>query len=144
MAPKGQIAENFHATCVAWDGQGVLIIGPSGAGKSSLALELMGFGAILVADDRTDLRLVDEQVIASSPPEIHGQIEARGVGILAAETTANAPVRLVVDMGVKEPDRLPQLHSKAILGQTIPLLNSSGHAGFAAALWQYLKGGRIQ
>ena len=43
----------LHATCVAVDGRGLLILGPSGSGKSALALQLIALGAQLVADDRT-------------------------------------------------------------------------------------------
>ncbi|MDX5349528.1 MAG: serine kinase, partial [Paracoccaceae bacterium] len=49
MTPGPQIV---HATSVAVDGRGLLILGPSGAGKSSLALRLIALGARLVADDR--------------------------------------------------------------------------------------------
>ena len=43
--------ENLHASFVAINGRGVLILGPSGAGKSALALQLIAFGAKLVAGD---------------------------------------------------------------------------------------------
>ena len=56
---------NIHATCIriaragkvfgAPASAGVLILGESGAGKSDLALRLIGRGAELVADDRTEL-----------------------------------------------------------------------------------------
>jgi len=42
----------IHASCVAVDGKGLLITGASGSGKSALALQLMAFGAHLIADDR--------------------------------------------------------------------------------------------
>ncbi|RME65602.1 MAG: aldolase, partial [Alphaproteobacteria bacterium] len=47
--------ERVHGTCVAIDGAGVLILGPSGAGKSDFALRLIDEGAVLVADDYTDV-----------------------------------------------------------------------------------------
>ena len=34
----------LHATTIALEGQGLMILGPSGSGKSSLALELMAVG----------------------------------------------------------------------------------------------------
>jgi len=40
-----------HASCVDFDGKGVLILGASGSGKSSLALACMSLGARLVGDD---------------------------------------------------------------------------------------------
>ena len=51
----------LHATCIAWQGRGVLIRGPSGSGKSALALGLMAHGAVLVADDRVKLSLQNGQ-----------------------------------------------------------------------------------
>ena len=53
----------IHATCVAIEGRGVLIVGPSGSGKSDLALRLIDRGAALVADDYTDLN-VDGRALA--------------------------------------------------------------------------------
>jgi len=40
-----------HATCVAFEGKGVLLRGPSGCGKSDLALRAIAEGARLIADD---------------------------------------------------------------------------------------------
>ncbi|MEF9600929.1 HPr kinase/phosphatase C-terminal domain-containing protein, partial [Paracoccus sp. PXZ] len=72
----------LHASCIAHRGRGLLILGPSGAGKSTLALEMMAFGATLVADDRTILRREGGRIVADAPDSIRGRIEARGVGIL--------------------------------------------------------------
>ena len=38
----------LHATAVAVDGSGLLILGPSGSGKSSLAIEILALGADLI------------------------------------------------------------------------------------------------
>ena len=47
------MTENIHATTVAIENKGILIVGKSGAGKSDLALRLiMNKNAILVADVR--------------------------------------------------------------------------------------------
>jgi len=53
MGAQAARSEIRHATTVAVAGRGLMIEGPSGSGKSALALELMAFGAELVADDRT-------------------------------------------------------------------------------------------
>ncbi|SDX31272.1 Hpr(Ser) kinase/phosphatase [Roseicitreum antarcticum] len=131
-----------HASCVACPGaQGagaVLILGPSGAGKSTLALMLMSHGAQLVADDRTILRITDTDVTASAPEAIAGQIEARGVGILRAVPCAQAPVRLVVDMGRVEDARLPPARWHLLGPHAIPLLHKAETVGFPAAVWQYM------
>ncbi len=131
-----------HASCVAFQNSAVLIIGPSGAGKSALALQLMGFGAALVSDDRTSLRQQEGTLIASAPTAIKGLIEARGVGVLRAETSVHAFVRLVVDLEHEEQERLPPQRNYNLLGETLPLLHKVTAAHFAAAILQYLKGGR--
>ena len=136
--------EIIHANCVTFAvGFGVLIIGPTGSGKSGLALELMSRGAMLVSDDRTCLFLNDGQVMATCPPAIRGQIEARGVGILASETASAASVRLVVDLGTMEVDRLPPMRAVRFLGQSIPLLHNSLSGYFPAMILQYVQGGRV-
>ena len=72
----------LHATTVSVAGRGLLILGPSGAGKSALALELISRGAVLVADDRTQVVVEGDTLTASVPTAIAGLIEARGVGLL--------------------------------------------------------------
>ncbi|WP_456388308.1 HPr kinase/phosphorylase [Profundibacter sp.] len=132
----------LHASCVSYQTAAVLIVGTSGAGKSALALQLMALGAELVSDDKTCVRCRDGEVIATAPPTIKGLIEARGIGILMADTCAAAVVRLVVDLEHDEQDRLPPHRNYNLLGQTLPLLHNVKAAYFAAAILQYLKGGR--
>ncbi|KDB02642.1 HPr kinase [Defluviimonas sp. 20V17] len=128
---------------MALDGRGVLILGPSGAGKSGLALQLMALGARLVADDRTRLSARAGSLIARAPAAIAGRIEARGLGILAADAVGEAVVALAVDLGQTETDRLPPDRRLTLMGCTVPLCHgiSSGH--FPAAIVQYLRAGRI-
>lgn len=132
----------LHASAVALGRRGLLILGRSGSGKSSLALELMALGACLVADDRTVVRAVGGHVVASCPPSIRGRIEARGVGILAAEAASEVPLVLAVDMDRAETERLPPNRSLEILGVRLPLLHKSDSRHFPAALLQYLRAGR--
>jgi HPr kinase/phosphorylase len=134
--------QTLHASCVALGNFAVLIRGASGAGKSALALELMAYGAMLIADDQTILRHSDQGVIVECPPSIRGRIEARGVGILAATGRARAILRLVADLDGCEQDRLPPRREIDVLGCTIPLLYPTPNAHFAPAILQYLKGGR--
>ena len=135
--------EIVHASCVSWNGDAVLIKGPAGSGKSAIALELMAYGALLVADDQTELRLFGDQIIARCPASIHGQIEARNAGILAADTVASARVVLIVDLATTETQRLPPFRHSLLLGQKTPLLHRSVHTHFSAVILQYMKGGRI-
>ncbi|MES2666380.1 MAG: HPr kinase/phosphatase C-terminal domain-containing protein [Pseudomonadota bacterium] len=132
----------LHASCVAVQGRGVLILGPSGAGKSGLALQLMGFGAQLVADDRTILRREGDGLLATCPPALAGMIEARGIGILNARPLAQAGVALVVDLGQPETDRLPPPRTITLLGLEVDLVLQSQNDHFAAAVLLYLAAGR--
>lgn len=133
-----------HASCVAVNGRGLLILGPSGAGKSALALHLMAFGASLVADDQTEIWTDGHQLYARSPLAIHGLIEARGVGILHAPALPQAEICLCVDLGQTETDRLPPLRYVSLLGHTLrlvlgPLAQRPGDPHFPAAILCYLK-----
>ncbi|SIS59792.1 Hpr(Ser) kinase/phosphatase [Roseivivax lentus] len=131
-----------HASCVAFAGRACLIRGASGSGKSTLALELMACGATLVADDRTILRRAGGQVRARAPEAIRGLIEARHVGLLRAEVSDDVPLALIADLDRTETDRLPPHRTETILGCALPLLHKIPDPGFAAAIRQYLQGGR--
>ena len=128
----------LHASCVAYDGRAVLILGKSGAGKSSLALQLLGLGCDLVADDQTP---IDPDLTARCPNAIAGKIEARGVGILAAPHVT-ATIALVVDLDTEETERLPAWHNLHLHDSNLPLLRKSNAIHFPFAILQYLKHGR--
>jgi hypothetical protein len=102
-----------HGTAVAIDGRGILILGPSGSGKSRLACDLLfhaseaGRDAALIGDDRVHLRRESAQVFAKGHPEIAGQLEIRGRGIMAVRTVPEAPVGFVVRISGDE-ERLPE------------------------------------
>ena len=132
----------MHASCVAYDAGGILIKGCSGSGKSSLALALMAYGAALVSDDQTLLQLRDDWPTASAPPNLRGVIEARGIGLLAAKTAAQTRVTLVVDLDHTEPERLPPNRTTLVLDQPVALLHKVDTPYFAAAILQYLTGGK--
>jgi len=132
----------LHATCVSWNGLAVLITGPSGSGKSGLALQLMAYGCDLVSDDGTCVINRGGDLLVSAPDTIRGRIEARGIGLLAADVQPAARLILVVDLGQLETRRLPEWHSTEILGRTLPLLHRVESAHFPAAILQYLKAGR--
>lgn len=102
------ILQTLSATCVAIQGSGVLLLGKSGAGKSDLALRLIDRGAVLVADDQVMLTLRDGTIMASSPPNINGLLEARDLGIFRFQEAGHIPLSLVIrlsERGVAE--RLP-------------------------------------
>tara|TARA_R110000787_G_scaffold33332_7_gene87213 strand:+ start:1246 stop:1677 length:432 start_codon:yes stop_codon:yes gene_type:complete len=131
--------EIVHATTVSINGKGVLIVGPSGSGKSSLALQLIALGANLVADDRTQITLVDQVVVATVPGAIRGLIEARGVGLIHAPDGGPTPLDLVVDMSITEKQRLPQMHHYSVFGITLRCLHNAPSPHFAAAIWLYVR-----
>ncbi len=132
----------LHASCVALDGRGLLILGPSGAGKSSLALQMIGLGAVLVADDQVDVTCAGDALVAGAPPALAGLIEARGVGLLRAETVASVPLHLAVDLGQPASPRLPGRHGIVLLEKRIALVNGPLSTHLPVALLLYLRGGR--
>nr|WP_170530256.1 HPr kinase/phosphatase C-terminal domain-containing protein [Ruegeria arenilitoris] len=132
-----------HATCVAVAGRGALISGPSGVGKSALALQMMGFGADLVADDRVNLTLSGDRVLADAVPQIRGLIEARGVGLLRATACGPVPLDWIVDLDQVESQRLPEPRQVLVLGHPVPLLHAAGVPNLASALVQLMKMGRV-
>lgn len=136
------ISNPLHATCVAVEGKGLLIVGPSSSGKSSIALEMMACGAMLVSDDRCELVVRDGKLFASAPQPISGQIEARGIGILNAEIRSQAQVVALLDMEEIETERLPESRTRIIRGVEIPCYHKPSHAPLAAAMIQLLKAGR--
>jgi HPr kinase/phosphorylase len=132
----------IHATAVSIHEKAVVIFGPSGSGKSSLALQLMAFGADLLADDQVHLSVVGNDLVASCPASIMGLIEARYVGVLNASPAPPTPVALAVDLGQTEESRVPEHRTVTWLNHTIPLLWGVKNPHFPASLLQMLKAGR--
>jgi len=97
---------------------------------------------MLVSDDQTVVQERDGVLIASTPPNIAGQIEARGLGILSTEYSTRSVLVAVVDMEPVEKDRLPPLRYCSILGVRLPLIYKIEAPYFPAAILQYLKAGR--
>jgi HPr kinase/phosphorylase len=100
----------LHASCVARQGAGVLLLGPSGSGKSDLALRLMDRGFDLVADDQVVVR----DGIACAAPNLAGLLEVRGLGIVRRPALGRARLALVVRMDAGE--RLPHPETDPVLG----------------------------
>jgi len=114
------ITANIHATCVrvaragrvfgAPPSAGVLLIAESGAGKSDLALRLIGRGAQLVADDRTELYVERGRLMARAPKTLSGLDEVRGLGIIEIVQAGPTPVSLVVNLSASV-NRMPRHRS---------------------------------
>jgi len=103
---KAASEANIHASCVALDARGILLLGPSGSGKSDLALRLIDDGARLVADDRTILFTNKGKLHARAPASIKGLLEVRGLGIIELPAQSKVKIALVVRLG-REGARLP-------------------------------------
>ena len=136
-------AQIFHASCVAWQGHGALILGQSGAGKSALALQLMALGADLVSDDRTELLAEADALTARAPATIQGLIEARGVGLMRLPFVPQAEIALVIDLDQPEPNRLPPQREITLLGISRPLVLAVPQPHCPAAILCYLQGSRF-
>ena len=106
-----------HASCIAFEGMGVLLRGPPGAGKSDLALRAVEAGARLVADDLVALDLRDGRVWASPLPQAGGRLEVRGVGIVRLPALDGAPLVLLADLAA--PERLPERDFEPVLGRPL-------------------------
>jgi HPr kinase/phosphorylase len=117
-------------------GLGVFIFGDSGIGKSESALELVGRGHRLVADDVVRVRRAAGGGLRGRAPELsRDYMEIRGLGIinireifgaraLCAETAIDLAIRLRKWQRGREFDRLglrfPKDH--AVLGCAVPQL----------------------
>lgn len=109
---------NIHGSCIVLAGAGapfgapedagVLLLGPSGAGKSDLVLRLIAAGAVLIADDRTELSVRDGRLVAAPSRGLAGLLEVRNLGIVALPYRDQARVALAVDLTPGgAADRLP-------------------------------------
>ncbi len=79
FAPRGQV----HGCMVDIHGIGVVIQGESGIGKSEAVLGLLDRGYSLVADDITQLRVMDgRQLIGTGKAITRNLMEVRGIGII--------------------------------------------------------------
>ena len=123
-----------YGTSVTIGGEGILLRGPSGSGKSDLALRLIDEGALLVADDQTELRQVGASLEMTPPPSLAGLLEVRGLGIVRVPHAARAPLCLIVDLAPEAAiERLPEPRAATIEGIEFPLLTLHPFAVSATA-----------
>jgi HPr kinase/phosphorylase len=135
-------ALNLHASAVALDGRGALILGASGTGKSGLALRMMALGARLVADDRVLVVRRGDALVATAPAALRGLIEARGVGLLRAEPAAEAVLAVAVDLDRPAEARMPHPREITYFDLQIELIFGRDVPNLDLALVQLLRYGR--
>ena len=123
---------SIHGTLVMVHGIGVLITGTPEVGKSEIALTLIKWGHKLVADDKVDITLMQDNLIGSCPPPIYGFIELRGVGVIdvheifgQVSIQQTCRIDLIANLSVwddkKVYDRFGELDCfKEILGLNVP------------------------
>jgi serine kinase of HPr protein (carbohydrate metabolism regulator) len=132
--------ERIHATCVALDGQAVLLQGDSGSGKSDLALRLMDQGWDLVSDDYTELEGDGEVLLASPPETIKGLFEVRGIGLVhLPHVERDHDVAVFNLVPTSDGERLPELKTVSFEGldvacYTLHALHASAVAKIRMAL----------
>lgn len=116
----------IHATLVSIGKYGVLLKGKSSSGKSDLALRLIESGrARLVADDIVEIFAKKGKVYGTSPENLRGLLEVRGVGIIKYPYVCRKTVDLSVNL-VLQPqniERMPRECSEKILGLEIPQID---------------------
>ena len=129
-----------HATAVARYGpegwRAVLLTGPSGSGKSDLALQLVGQGWRLVADDYCEVWPSGGAVWATAPGRISGRMEARGLGIIGSPALRLARVVLIASCGLSPAERLPEPETETIVGIALPRIRIHTRPASAPALLQ--------
>lgn len=131
-----------HGSCVTFGARGVLLLGASGTGKSALALQMIGQGATLVAEDQVELFIRDTVVYARAPRALQGLIEVRNVGLLRTAFAPDAAVRLVIDLDTPEPERLPPRRVIKLGAREVDLISGGGTPNLAIAARMYVTGGR--
>ena len=145
MRPKGTVrltgdspeisALQLEIDRVARSDAKVLITGESGIGKSECALDLIGRGHRLVADDTVEVKVRGEAVLIGSCPDLtRHYVEIRGLGLVnvtdlfgVAATRSSKRIELVVqlerwELG-RDYDRLGlTTDTQEVLGVSVPLI----------------------
>lgn len=129
LAPR----EMRHGVLLDLYGLGVLLEGRSGIGKSECALDLVSRGHRLVADDAVEIRLIaEDELLGSAPDMLRGVMEIRGLGIISIAdvygvSAVSDPIKLqlIVQLeawdAAREVDRLGlDTRTTSVLGVHVP------------------------
>jgi HPr kinase/phosphorylase len=127
--------EILHGVLLDILGLGVLITGESGIGKSECALDLIGRGHRLVADDTVEVKVRGESVLIGTCPEMtRHYVEIRGLGLVnvtdlfgVSATRSSKRIELIVQLerweSGREYDRLGlTVDTQDVLGVTVPMV----------------------
>ena len=128
MLPK-----RFHSTSLVVEDSGLLIIGEPGIGKSDLALRMIDSGAMLIADDITICKKINNFIYLFSPEETKGLLEVREIGIITVPFIENIKLSLVVQLINEENIRYPENENCLILGIKVPKIKIYGKNSSAVA-----------
>jgi len=125
----------MHATCVDFNGSGVLILGRSGSGKSSLAINLIALGSKLVADDQCELVKKNNSFRIFKPASLPNSIEVRGIGLVSVPTVVETRLDWVVNMDEAETERMPDLRFTEIGGYRVPTVFGKNMEDLASRIY---------
>lgn len=131
LAPR----EMRHGVLIDILGLGVMLTGDSGIGKSECALDLIGRGHRLVADDTIEVRCRGQAILIGASPELtRHHVEIRGLGLInvtdlfgVSSTRTSKRIELVVHLerweSGREYDRLGlDTATTELLGVSVPLV----------------------
>ena len=125
----------MHATCVDFNGSGVLILGRSGSGKSSLAINLIALGSKLVADDQCKLVKKNNSFRIFKPASLPNSIEVRGIGLVSVPTVVETRLDWVVNMDEAETERMPDLRFTEVGGYRVPTVFGKNMEDLASRIY---------
>lgn len=95
-------------------------------------MRLIDRGAVLVADDRCELRVQGGVPLCRPPESLAGKIEVRGLGIMERPWSAPIPVVLAVRL-VERYERMPDdSMTELVAGQHVPAVKISAFETSAA------------
>lgn len=124
-------AQQIHATAVAIDKHGIMIVGPSGSGKSDLAIRLIDRGARLISDDQVLASRQENTVILNAPASIAGKIELYSVGIFDIPFVSDIRLVMIVHL-TDDAERYPMdAQLELLVGMNISSINLDGRTSSA-------------
>lgn len=115
--------KNIHASCISYKNKGILFVGTSGSGKSDMVLRMIVQKfATLVADDRVNVEIKNNYVVASCPDPIKGLLEVRHLGIQQFSYIDSTKIDVVIELAsdLESLERLPEPDFYEIFSIKIP------------------------